>query len=256
MQREELIYSYKIGAYILYQLIRILRNTGIVEVSRRIGQDIQQVFCPEDVTKYHQNIDGVEQGNQLRDHGVGFSYKAQFNKWYRHGHLGLCNFGLLNSRIYWNVSCKQMVVSGVKMWDPPKKWQFSAILDEELINFTDVFDSDNTTDLNSAMLLILGKIDQGNFPTTNIDTVRFVRSAICLRLSCNVCFIEKIGKQSLKIKTTSQLYKKMKEMVYYNECHMDETMSVKTASVLQVTGLENLTCFEIMYIKDIDNLWN
>ena len=38
-----------------------------------------------------------------------------------------------------------MVVRGVQMRDPLKKWQLSAILSEELMNLTDVVDSYNMT---------------------------------------------------------------------------------------------------------------
>ena len=75
---------------------------------------MQQVFCPEDVIKYHQNMGGVDQGAQLREHGTGFSSKAHFKKQYKFGHLGLCGFGLLNSYIAWNMSCERMVVCGVR----------------------------------------------------------------------------------------------------------------------------------------------
>ena len=41
-----------------------------MEVSRRRGRDIHQFVCPEDLTEYNQNMDGVDQGNQLRYHGA------------------------------------------------------------------------------------------------------------------------------------------------------------------------------------------
>ena len=37
---------------------------------------------------------------------------------------------------------------------------------------------------------------------------------------------------------------------------MDSHMSVPTTSVSQVTGVENLTCFEILHIKEMENLRN
>ena len=47
-----------------------------------------------------------------------------------------------------------MVVRGVRMREPLKKRKFSAILAEELMNFTYVVDSENTTDLHCEMLSI------------------------------------------------------------------------------------------------------
>ena len=83
-----------------------------------------------------------------------------------------------------------MVVRGVKMHDHLNKWHLSAILDEELTNFTFVVDSDEMTDLQYAMPSILEKINQGQLTTTNIDTVSFVRSAIFLCLIFAVCSTE------------------------------------------------------------------
>ena len=90
-------------------------------------------------------MDGVYRGNQLWDHVDDSSSKAHFKKWYKRGHLDLCYFGLLNSHIAWNISCDRMVVCGVPIWESLKKWHFCAILAEYLMNFTAIFDSDNTT---------------------------------------------------------------------------------------------------------------
>ena len=62
------------------QFISRFRKTGIKEVPNRRGRDINQVFCPEDLTKYHQKMDGVDWGEQLRGHCSGFSYNAHFKK--------------------------------------------------------------------------------------------------------------------------------------------------------------------------------
>ena len=74
------------------------------------GRDIHQVFCPEDLIKYHQNMDGVDRIDQLRDQGAVLSSKPHFKKWYKCGNLGLCDFGILNSHTAFNMSCERMVV--------------------------------------------------------------------------------------------------------------------------------------------------
>ena len=43
----------------------------------------------------------------------------------------------------------------------------------------------------------------------------------------------------------------MKRMAYCNKCHMAAHVSVPTTYVTQVTGVEIMTCFEIMHIKDM-----
>ena len=126
-------------------------------MSRRRGWDIHQVVCPEYFTKYYQNIYDVDWGDQFQEHGAGFYSKEKFEKWYKHGHLGLCDFGLLNSHIDWNMSCERIVVHGVKMHDHLNKWKFSDIIAEESKNFTAVVDSDNMIDLKYAMPSILEK---------------------------------------------------------------------------------------------------
>ena len=45
-------------------------------------------------------------------------------------------------------------------------------------------------------------------------------------------------------------------MAYYNKHQMAAHVSVPTTSFSQVTGVESLACFEIMHIKDTENLWN
>ena len=101
-----------------------------MEVFRRRDWDIHQVIFPEGLTKYDQNMDGVDWSNHLREHGSGFYYKSHSKKWYKHNHLGLCNFGILNSRIASNMISEKKVVCGVILRETLKKWQFSAIITE------------------------------------------------------------------------------------------------------------------------------
>ena len=64
---------------------------------------------------------------------------------------------VLNSHIALNMSCEPMVVRGVKIREPLKKWQFSEILSEELTEFTAVVENDKMTDLHISMPSILEK---------------------------------------------------------------------------------------------------
>ena len=136
-----------------------------------------------------------------------------------------------------------MVVCGVQMWEPLKKWKLSTILAEELVNFTVVVNNDKMTDLHFEMPSILGKINQGYFQTTNIDTVVSVHSAICLRLICAVCSVEETARYRLKIEKIRHFSHKMKGVAYCNECHMDSHVSVPATSVSQVNVVEIFTYF-------------
>ena len=82
---------------------------------RSRGFYIHQFVCPAYVTQYNQKIYGVNQGEQLKEHDDGFYSKANFKKWYKRGHIGLCDFGLLELHIAWNISCEKIVVHGVRM---------------------------------------------------------------------------------------------------------------------------------------------
>ena len=72
-------------------------------------------------------------------------------KWYKFGNLGSCSFDILNSHIDWNMSFELTVLCGVQMREPLNKFQFSAILDKELMSFADFVDTHNMTDLHSSM---------------------------------------------------------------------------------------------------------
>ena len=56
-----------------------------------------------------------------------------------------------------------MVVCGVKMWEPLKKFQVSAILAEYFVKFTDVVDSGHMKYFHFAMPSILEKGIRGTF---------------------------------------------------------------------------------------------
>ena len=75
-------------------------------------------------------MDGVDRGYQLWEHGADFYSRSHFKKWYKCGHLGLCDFGLLKLHIYWNMSYEKMVVHGVVIHEPLHKWELRDIFDE------------------------------------------------------------------------------------------------------------------------------
>ena len=96
------------------------------------------------------------------------------------------------------------------------------------------------------------RIINGQFATTNTDTVGSVCSSMCLHLSCAVFFIDETARRSFRIKITWQFSQKMKGVAYWNGCHVAAHMSVPTTYVLQVTGVEILICFGMIHIKDMD----
>ena len=73
-------------------------------------------------------MSGVDRGGQFWEHGYGLFSKSHFKNWHKCGHLGLFDFGILNSSIAWNISCKRMAVRGVQIRYPLDKWQLGAFL--------------------------------------------------------------------------------------------------------------------------------
>eukprot|EP00957_Ditylum_brightwellii_P157678 12001683-Ditylum_brightwellii.AAC.1 len=80
-------------------------------------------------------MDAVDRSDQVRLKGAGFCSKSHYKQWYKKGHLGVANFGLLNSNVAWNLSCPLLVVNGQNTCMPLLKWQFTAIALEEFIAF-------------------------------------------------------------------------------------------------------------------------
>ena len=168
-------------------------------------------------------------------------------------------------RFLWFWSTKLTHFLEYDLWENGCALCTNAVSPEEILvqfrtfwrvqKFTSIVYSDNMIDLNCEMPSIL-EINQGDFPTTHIDTASSVCHDIRLRLSCAVCSIEEKSKWSLKIKTTRHFSQKMKGMAYWNECHMASHVSVLTTSVSLLTGVEIFTWFEIMHIKDMEMFWN
>ena len=75
-------------------------------------KELITVQCPKYITEYQHNMYGIDRGYQLCQHSADFSAKDHFKKWYKRRHFGICNVGLMNSHIAWNLSCERMVHRG------------------------------------------------------------------------------------------------------------------------------------------------
>ena len=101
-------------------------------------------------------MDGVDRGDQIFQQGAGFSAKAHFQKWYKRGHFGLCDFGLLNSKIAWDLSCERMVHRGKELRWALKKWEFCVVAEEEMMTYYVVYpqDNDGVADIASDIIIL------------------------------------------------------------------------------------------------------
>ena len=98
------------------------RGIKKIEVTRRRGQEIITMQYLIGITEYQHNMDGVDRGDQLHQHSAGFPAKAHFKKWYNRGNFWLCNFGVLDLHIAWNLSCGRMFYRGQELSRPLKEW--------------------------------------------------------------------------------------------------------------------------------------
>ena len=170
------------------------------EVTQRRGQEIINVQCPIDITEYQQNMDGVDRGDQLRQHGADFSAKAHFRKWHKRGHFGICDFSLLNSHIAHNLSCERMVHRGQEICWPLKKWEFCVDAAEEMIAYYVVDPQENGSVANIAFDIMRLRRDE-NCPCLDISELKQQRNVKRVRLSCAVCAVEESARHALKIET-------------------------------------------------------
>jgi hypothetical protein len=63
----------------------------IKEIKRQVGSDKKTFTCPMILTRYQQNVIGVDKSNQMRAAGGGFAAKAHHKKWYK----GLTSLSLI-----------------------------------------------------------------------------------------------------------------------------------------------------------------
>eukprot|EP00957_Ditylum_brightwellii_P146065 11122274-Ditylum_brightwellii.AAC.1 len=182
-----------------------------MNVQRQVGHNINNHECPKEITNYQDNMDAVDRGDWVCLEGGGFCSKSHCKKWCKRGHFGVVDFGLFNSNVAWNLSCPKLVVSGKKICMPLLKWQFTAIVLEELIVFD--LDEDNKilTNHNSASILITRR-NEGHFPTMDLRNIyrHDFRGTNCPCLSCAVCDVEETCMQTLGMKPRSMFSQGMK----------------------------------------------
>ena len=77
------------------QFISSLRKLEKIEVTRRIGQELITVQCPTYITDYQHNMDLVDKGYQLFQHGAGFEIRITSKIGTGEGILGFVNFACL-----------------------------------------------------------------------------------------------------------------------------------------------------------------
>ena len=126
------------------QTVSTVMVPGHQTVNRRIGRNIIEVTCPNDIVMYQKSMDGVDRGDQHRVMGAGFSNVAHFKKWYKKSLLGLADFSLLNAFVAWNLSAEKLKAAsrgggggGGNHIRRVLKWEFCAAAAEEMMSYVD-----------------------------------------------------------------------------------------------------------------------
>ena len=65
------------------QTVSTVMKSGASNVQRRIGSNIIEVDCPNDIILYQQNMGGVDRGDQHCTVGAGFANVSHLKKWYK-----------------------------------------------------------------------------------------------------------------------------------------------------------------------------
>ena len=81
---------------------------GSQTITRRQGEKLIEVECPNDIVLYQKNMGGVDRGDQHRMVGEGFANVAHFKKWYKKTFLVIADFCLLQAFTAWNLSVYQL----------------------------------------------------------------------------------------------------------------------------------------------------
>eukprot|EP00957_Ditylum_brightwellii_P109902 8383201-Ditylum_brightwellii.AAC.1 len=130
---------------------------GTNNVQRQVRRNICTHECPKEITKYQNNVDAVDRGDQACLKGCGFCSKIHHKKWYKK-----CQFGV-----------------------------FTAIASEELIA-TDTDEDDKTLTNNMSVSLLIARRHEGHVPTMDLgQTYReYFTDTRHACLSCDVCAVE------------------------------------------------------------------
>ena len=62
------------------QTVSTVMKKGSSNIKRRIGSNIIEVDCPNDIILYQKNMGGVDRGDQHRTVGAGFANVSHFKK--------------------------------------------------------------------------------------------------------------------------------------------------------------------------------
>ena len=116
------------------QTVSTVMKSGASNVQRRIGSNIIEVDCPNDIILYQQNMGGVDRGDQHRTVGAGFANVSHFKKWYKKTFLAIADFSLLQAFTAWNLSVDQIAENRRGNSEVKRKrlikWEFYSVLAE------------------------------------------------------------------------------------------------------------------------------
>jgi len=246
------------------QTVSTVMKKGSSNIKRRIGSNIIEVDCPNDIILYQKNMGGVDRGDQHRTVGAGFANVSHFKKWYKKTFLAIADFSLLNAFTAWNLSVDQItdIRRGNSEVKRKKliKWEFYSVLAEELMAYVDINDDRDENSEMSSFIRTRKNSMRGHVPAPYFS---FDRTETANRPVCMICSMEEMAKaQVLKLPRNKTKNRKMARRTKYlvkcmhDNCHIVAHATCPNESkVSEIPYFSGLTCFEIAHHPKCQDLF-
>jgi hypothetical protein len=223
-------------------------DIGLGTVKRCSGSTRDEYPCPIGLIMYQKNMFGVDKGDQMRDHGAGFSNHVHFKKWYKRVFLAILDCGLLNAYNAWNAAASSSRLGRRKL----QRHEFYAIIAQSLLDFVDPNEEDNGGATKAAPTAALHPtvatpriLHQESFG--NHQPIMGKKGGSSHR--CAICLLEKTWLHS-----TSNLKNGVvccsECGIWAHHCHLNDKLEIH-----KMEEFKGLTCFDILHSIPGKEIW-
>jgi Transposase IS4 len=232
----------------------------IKEIKRQVGSDKKTFTCPMVLTRYQQNMIGVDKSDQMRAAGGGFAAKAHYKKWYKRAYFAILDMMTLNALIAWNLSTKTTSRRSTRV--PLRRHEFLWYIAQCMLDYKDENVSaveDVSTSVTTKDTTLPTSLSDGHTPIQCTDA--HARCAVC-RLDFN---IERTAKKFIQQQSAMSSNKKIKQsqknmanqLSTCNKCKITAHPSVPNMprKIHGLPAFEGLTCFQIAHTVEGYDVW-